>query len=165
MKSLDKFKNTFNRIELSIISLSVNKNKVSDKLKEYFPKELENMKEKKKKRYLISEEHNFEGDLGEKKVKISYTIIKKYSHKIFYNIIKRLNKKEIKKLKDDLHNRLDDKNYLYLRLDKREWFLNNKHSLTDNGNCLHIKCHIQTYPAKKSLAEEEFNKFIKKFNE
>ena len=160
MKNLSKFKDTFNRLELSIISLRTNKSKIKDKLNEYLPEKLKKLEEDKKKKFFREEEHNFEGDLGEQKVKTTYKILRKYSHKTFYSIIKNLNEKEIKKIKEEFEKRLDEKNYLYLRFNKREWFLNNKYVLTNEGNCLHVKCHIQTYPAKRKLAKKKFNQFI-----
>lgn len=137
-----------------------NEKKVKDKINKFLPERLKNLEEKKKKKFYEIETYNFEGEFGENKSKTTYKVFKKYPFDVFYEIMKEINKEEIKRIEESLDERIDDNNYLYLRFNKRDWFLEDKLNLTEEGNCLHVKCHIQTYPAKKSKAKDKFKKLL-----
>ena len=79
--------------------------------------------------------------------------LKKDSHssKFIKFVSKNLNPDEKVLLINELDTRIDDKNHIYIRLDK-EKLLNDEFTITDDGNCFHITICLACYPSTKENA-------------
>lgn len=55
--------------------------------------------------------------------------------------------------------RLDDELNFYIRLDKQE-LLKEKYSITDSGDCFHIKMHIAAFPKNRESALKVIEKIF-----
>ena len=56
--------------------------------------------------------------------------------------------------------RLDEDLVFYIRLNKKD-LINGKYTLTDSGNCYHIRIHLAAFPAKRESALEIIEKIFK----
>lgn len=56
--------------------------------------------------------------------------------------------------------RLDEDLAFYIRLNKKD-LINGKYTLTDSGNCYHIRIHLAAFPAKREPALEIIEKIFK----
>lgn len=89
----------------------------------------------------------------ENNITIMQVELKKDSHssKFIKFISKSLSSDQKNLLINELDTRIDDKNHIYIRLDK-EKLLNNEFIITDNGNCFHITICLACYPSTKENA-------------
>ena len=119
------------------------------KLKESFNKimPLDFQKEK-----LNIVEENVEG-FENRKIKIlTLEIIKEAHTAIFLKTLKALiGKEQCKTLVEQKISRLDEELFFYIRLDKKD-ALENEFTLTDSGECIHIRMHIAAFPKNKETA-------------
>lgn len=91
--------------------------------------------------------------LNDKKIAILKITIEKENHtkKFIENLLTKLGPEQKDTLIKQLDTRIDEECNFYIRLDK-EQLSEDKYSLTDSGNCYHIKIVIAAYPAKKDSA-------------
>ncbi|MCC7554419.1 MAG: RNA-binding protein [Methanobacteriaceae archaeon] len=84
---------------------------------------------------------------------------KKRFTKEFFNSLKNLDRYQIDKLILDLDKKMDDNANLFLRFSKED-AINEKWTIVDSGNCIHLKVKIAAYPAKKEIAISKIKKEI-----
>lgn len=75
------------------------------------------------------------------------------------NLMKKLGEEQRKTLQWQLHSRLDDENYFFIRLLKSAVF-QGKYELTDTGECYHVRISIAAYPNTRQAAVEAVKKII-----
>ena len=61
---------------------------------------------------------------------------------------------------DQAHSRLDDDNNFFIRLDKRSLLDKNRLTLTDSGECFHLKIGLVAYPKTKGAALEAVTEWL-----
>lgn len=92
-----------------------------------------------------------EGITGDKILILSGTINKKKYTKEFFNNLLALDKDQLNKLDNDFERKIDDNGNLFLRFSKED-ALNEKWTIVDSGDTLHLKVKIAAYPARKEIA-------------
>lgn len=90
-----------------------------------------------------------EGMLDDKIIILSGTVSKKRYTKTFFNTL--LDWTDLNKLNDDLERKIDEKGNWFLRFDKQD-ALDEKWTILDSGDSIHLKIKIAAYPAKKEIA-------------
>ena len=90
-----------------------------------------------------------EGMLDDKIIILSGTVSKKRYTKTFFNTL--LEWTDLDKLSADLERKIDEKGNWFLRFDKQD-ALDEKWTILDSGDSIHLKIKIAAYPAKKEIA-------------
>ncbi|KZX13307.1 hypothetical protein MBORA_07380 [Methanobrevibacter oralis] len=89
-----------------------------------------------------------EGLMEDKIIILSGVISKKRYTKAFFNKLLEL---DTDKLNTDLERKIDDKGNWFLRFSKNDAF-NEKWTIIDSGDSIHLKIKIAAYPARKEIA-------------
>lgn len=90
-----------------------------------------------------------EGLLEDKILILTGTVSKKRYTKTFFNTL--LENSNLDKLNSDLERKIDEKGNWFLRFDKTD-ALDEKWTVIDKGDAIHLKIKIAAYPAKKEIA-------------
>ena len=93
-----------------------------------------------------------EGMLEDKIIILSGTVSKKRYTKTFFNTL--LEWTDLDKLNEDLERKMDEKGNWFLRFDKSD-ALDEKWTILDSGDSVHMKIKIAAYPARKDIAVEK----------
>jgi len=78
-------------------------------------------------------------------------INKKNEIKVLLEKLQNLSPNDKKKIKKELHDRMDSRGNLFLRFDKQRAYLGDL-KLVEHGDAIHLKLKIASYPAKKEEA-------------
>ena len=100
-----------------------------------------------------------EGLLEDKIIILSGSVSKKRYTKTFFSTL--LEWADLNKLNNDLERKIDDKGNWFLRFDKED-ALDEKWTILDSGDSIHLKIKIAAYPAKKEIAVEKVREAILK---
>ena len=98
-----------------------------------------------------------EGILEDKIIILSGTVSKKRYTKTFFN--KLLESVDLEKLNNDLERKMDEKGNWFLRFDKSDP-LDEKFTIHDKGDAIHLKIKIAAFPAKKQIAVDKVREAI-----
>ncbi len=141
----------FKSIEVStIVHATESKKKLKKTLRLLIPEEVE------------IEESEAEGHYGDSKLLFSARIENRSEIRKFWdNILEHLVEKEKDWLKNNAIDRIADDCKLYLRFDKQLAVAEEMLRFSDSGDVVHVRINIAAYPAKKDLAVEEMEKFLK----
>ncbi|MBE6506231.1 MAG: RNA-binding protein [Methanobrevibacter sp.] len=90
-----------------------------------------------------------EGLTEDKIIILSGVVSKKRYTKAFFNLL--LESVDLDKLNDDLERKIDEKGNWFLRLDKED-AIDEKLTVKDSGDSIHLKIKIAAFPAKKEIA-------------
>lgn len=71
----------------------------------------------------------------------------------------KLDDNQLELLKDQLESRLDERLNFFIRLEKQD-FLEDKITITDSGNCFHIRINLAVFPARREKAKEKIEKLL-----
>jgi len=93
-----------------------------------------------------------EGLLEDKILILTGTVSKKRYTKTFFNTL--LENADLDKLDDDLERKMDDKGNWFLRFDKTDAF-DEKWTILDKGDAIHLKVKVAAFPAKKQIAVDK----------
>ena len=93
-----------------------------------------------------------EGMLEDKIIILSGVVSKKRYTKTFFNTL--LEFADLDKLNSDLERKRDEKGNWFLRFDKSD-ALDEKWTILDSGDSVHMKIKIAAYPARKDIAVEK----------
>ena len=93
-----------------------------------------------------------EGILEDKIIILSGVVSKKRYTKTFFNTL--LEWTDLDKLNSDLERKMDEKGNWFLRFDKSD-ALDEKWTILDSGDSVHMKIKIAAYPARKDIAVEK----------
>ena len=103
------------------------------------------------------QEEEAEGLLEDRIIILSGTVSKKRYTKTFFNTI--LECVDLDKLNDDLERKMDEKGNWFLRFDKND-ALDEKLTVLDKGDAIHLRIKIAAFPAKKEIAIDKVRKAI-----
>ena len=98
-----------------------------------------------------------EGLTEDKIIILSGTVSKKRYTKEFFNLL--LESVDLDKLNDDLERKMDEKGNWFLRFDKED-VIDEKMTIKDSGDSIHLKIKIAAYPAKKEIAVDKVREAI-----
>ena len=98
-----------------------------------------------------------EGLTEDKIIILPGTVSKKRYTKAFFNLL--LESVDLEKLNDDLERKIDEKGNWFLRFDKAD-AMDEKLTIKDSGDSIHLKIKIAAYPAKKEIAVEKVREAI-----
>ena len=98
-----------------------------------------------------------EGLLEDKIIILSGVVSKKRYTKTFFNTL--LENVNLDELNNDLEKKIDDKGNWFLRFDKKD-ALDEKFTIKDSGDSIHLKIKIAAYPAKKEIAVSKVRQAI-----
>ena len=98
------------------------------------------------------ESEEAEGMLEDKIIILSGVVSKKRYTKTFFNTL--LEFTDLDKLNSDLERKMDEKGNWFLRFDKSD-ALDEKWTILDSGDSVHMKIKIAAYPALKDIAVEK----------
>ena len=98
-----------------------------------------------------------EGLLEDKIIILSGVVSKKRYTKTFFKTL--LDSADLEKLNDDLELKIDEKGNWFLRFDKDD-ALDEKWTILDNGDAIHLKVKIAAFPAKKQIAVDKVREAI-----
>jgi len=98
-----------------------------------------------------------EGLLEDKILILTGVVSKKRYTKAFFNTL--LDSVDLDKLNDDLERKIDEKGNWFLRFDKTD-ALDEKLTILDKGDAIHLKIKIAAYPAKKQIAVDKVREAI-----
>ena len=98
-----------------------------------------------------------EGLMEDKIIILSGTVSKKRYTKTFFN--KLLESVDLEKLNNDLERKMDEKGNWFLRFDKSD-ALDEKFTILDKGDEIHLKIKIAEFPAKKQIAFDNVREAI-----
>ena len=98
-----------------------------------------------------------EGLLEDRIIILSGIVSKKRYTKTFFNTL--LESVDLDKLNNDLERKMDDKGNWFLRFDKAD-ALDEKFTILDKGDAIHLKVKIAAFPAKKEIAVEKVREAI-----
>lgn len=98
-----------------------------------------------------------EGLLEDKIIILSGIVSKKRYTKTFFNTL--LENTDLDKLNKDLERKIDDKGNWFLRFDKKD-ALDEKWTILDSGDAIHLKVKIAAFPAKKEIAIDKVHEAI-----
>ena len=98
-----------------------------------------------------------EGLTEDKIIILSGTVSKKRYTKEFFNLL--LESVDLDKLNDDLERKMDEKGNWFLRFDKED-ASDEKMTIKDFGDSIHLKIKIAAYPAKKEIAVDKVREAI-----
>ena len=93
-----------------------------------------------------------EGMLENKILILSGVVSNKRYTKAFFNTL--LECVDLDKLNDDLERKMDDKGNWFLRFDMSD-ALDEKWTILDKGDAIHLKVKIAAFPAKKQIAVDK----------
>ena len=103
------------------------------------------------------EAEDAEGLLEDKIIILSGIVSKKRYTKTFFNTL--LDWTDLEKLNSDLERKMDEKGNWFLRFDKQD-ALDEKWTILDSGDSIHLKIKIAAFPAKKEIAVEKVREAI-----
>ena len=95
------------------------------------------------------ESEEAEGLTEDKIIILSGVVSKKRYTKAFFNLL--LESVDLDKLDDDLERKIDEKGNWFLRFDKTD-AIDEKLTIKDAGDSIHLKIKIAAYPARKEIA-------------
>jgi len=72
-----------------------------------------------------------------------------------------MNMEEKNILLSQLDSRLDEFLHFFIRIDKRDFIENNVISITDSGDCFHIKISVASFPKKRRTAKKVVESMIR----
>ena len=98
-----------------------------------------------------------EGILEDKIIILSGVVSKKRYTKTFFNTL--LEWTDLDKLNSDLERKMDDKGNWFLRFDKAD-ALDEKWTILDSGDSIHLKVKVAAFPAKKQIAVDKVREAI-----
>lgn len=98
-----------------------------------------------------------EGLTDDKIIILSGVVSKKRYTKAFFNTL--LESTDLEKLNDDLERKIDEKGNWFLRFDKAD-VIDEKLTVIDSGDSIHLKIKIAAYPARKEIAVEKVREAI-----
>ena len=98
-----------------------------------------------------------EGLLEDKIIILSGVVSKKRYTKTFFKTL--LDSVDLEKLNDDLELKIDEKGNWFLRFDKDD-ALDEKWTILDKGDAIHLKVKISAFPAKKQIAVDKVREAI-----
>lgn len=98
-----------------------------------------------------------EGMLEDRILILSGVVSKKRYTKAFFNTL--LENVDLDKLNDDLERKMDEKGNWFLRLDKSD-ALDEKCTILDKGDAIHLKVKVAAFPAKKEIAVDKVREAI-----
>ena len=98
-----------------------------------------------------------EGMLEDKIIILSGVVSKKRYTKTFFNTL--LEWTDLDKLNADLERKMDEKGNWFLRFDKAD-ALDEKWTILDKGDAIHLKVKIAAFPAKKQIAVDKVREAI-----
>ncbi|WP_407453777.1 RNA-binding protein [Methanobrevibacter sp.] len=98
-----------------------------------------------------------EGLLEDKIIILSGVVSKKRYTKTFFN--KLMESVDLEKLNNDLERKMDEKGNWFLRFDKSD-ALDEKLTILDKGDAIHLKIKIAAFPAKKQIAVDKVREAI-----
>ena len=98
-----------------------------------------------------------EGLTEDKIIILSGTVSKKRYTKEFFYLL--LDSVDFDKLNDDLERKMDEKGNWFLRFDKED-AIDEKMTIKDSGDSIHLKIKIAAYPAKKEIAVDKVREAI-----
>ena len=101
-----------------------------------------------------------EGLLEDKIIILSGVVSKKRYTKTFFNTL--LEWTDLDKLNADLERKIDEKGNWFLRFDKADAF-DEKWTILDSGDSIHLKVKIAAFPAKKQIAVDKVREAILNF--
>lgn len=101
-----------------------------------------------------------EGLLEDKILILTGVVYKKRYTKDFFN--KLLQSTDLEKLNNDLEQKMDEKGNWFLRFDKND-ALDEKLTVLDKGDSIHLKVKIAAFPAKKQIAVDKVREAIDSF--
>ncbi|WP_305557002.1 RNA-binding protein [Methanobrevibacter sp. V74] len=93
-----------------------------------------------------------EGLLEDKILILSGEVSKKRYTRTFFNTL--IESVDLDKLNEDLERKMDEKGNWFLRFDKSD-ALDEKLTVLDKGDAIHLKIKITAYPAKKQIAVDK----------
>ena len=93
-----------------------------------------------------------DGMLEDKIIILSGVVSKKRYTKTFFNTL--LDSTDMDKLNSDLERKMDEKGNWFLRFDKSD-ALDEKWTILDSGDSVHMKIKVAAYPARKDIAVEK----------
>ena len=96
--------------------------------------------------------------LTENKILILSGIIskKRYTKAFFNTLVENV---DVDKLNQDLESKIDDKGNWFLRFDKNDAF-DEKLTILDSGDAIHLKIKIAAFPAKKEIAINKVRQIV-----
>lgn len=103
------------------------------------------------------ESEEAEGLLEDKIIILSGMVSKKRYTKTFFN--KLLESVDLEKLNNDLEQKIDEKGNWFLRFDKAD-ALDEKLTILDKGDSIHLRVKIAAFPAKKQIAVDKVREVI-----
>ncbi|MBO6110783.1 MAG: RNA-binding protein [Methanobrevibacter sp.] len=98
-----------------------------------------------------------EGMLENKILILTGVVSKKRFTKAFFNTL--LESVDLDKLNDDLERKMDEKGNWFLRFDKAD-ALDEKWTILDSGDAIHLKVKVAAFPAKKQIAVDKVREAI-----
>ena len=98
-----------------------------------------------------------EGILEDRIIILSGVVSKKRYTKTFFNTL--LEWTDLDKLNADLERKMDEKGNWFLRFDKEDAF-DEKWTIVDSGDSIHLKVKIAAFPAKKQIAVDKVREAI-----
>jgi len=98
-----------------------------------------------------------EGLLEDKIIILSGVVSKKRYTKTFLKTL--MDSVDLEKLNDDLELKIDEKGNWFLRFDKAD-ALDEKWTILDKGDAIHLKVKIAAFPAKKQIAVDKVREAI-----
>ena len=98
-----------------------------------------------------------EGLLEDKIIILSGVVSKKRYTKTFFKTL--MDSVDLEKLNDDLELKIDEKGNWFLRFDKDD-ALDEKWTILDKGDAIHLKVKIAAFPAKKQIAVDKVREAI-----
>ena len=98
-----------------------------------------------------------EGLTEDKIIILSGIVSKKRYTKAFFNLL--LESVDLEKLNNDLERKIDENGNWFLRFDKVD-AIDEKLTIKDSGDSIHLKIKIAAYPAKKEIAVEKVREAI-----
>ena len=101
-----------------------------------------------------------EGLLEDKILILTGVVSKKRYTNDFFN--KLLQSTDLEKLNNDLEQKMDEKGNWFLRFDKND-ALDEKLTVLDKGDSIHLKVKIAAFPAKKQIAVDKVREAIDSF--
>ena len=98
--------------------------------------------------------------LTENKILILTGVVDKKRHtKEFFNKLLNLDQDVLDKMVDDFDKKVDDNGNLFLRLLKED-AIDDKITIVDSGDAIHLKIKIAAYPARKEIAIKKLKEAI-----
>ncbi len=88
-------------------------------------------------------------------------IKEKHCNEFLENLKEKLSQEQKDMLIRQINSRLDEKLNFFIRLDKNKLLNENEFSVTDKGNCYHIKISIAAFPAKREKAITVLENYLK----